>query len=239
MSSEDPKGMQAVPTGPPPSGWDAVRSSEQDATRSSLDEQARQDAIERSRSAPTAQTPPSADEPQRDTSVAEHRRGTADPAPGEADRGGPPTTVLPGERRLPRPVPPRTESRPSSSPKPAGRRRARLALQRLDPWSVFLFSLLGSICLGIVLLVAVAALYALLSSLGVLGSLNDVLGEITGEQDAVLQPVITANRVLGATAVLAAVDVVLFTALATLGALLFNACAALTGGIEVVLGERD
>jgi hypothetical protein len=162
------------------------------------------------------------------------------------------TTVLPsgGDRRPERPSG-RSELRGSGTARPgparpatrpAGRgRRARLVLQRVDPWSVFLFSLVASICLGIVLLVAVAALYFVLANLGVLSSVNNVLGEVLGDAgpDEVAEPVFTASRVLGATAVLAAVDVVLLTVLATLSALLYNLCASLTGGIEVVLGERD
>ncbi len=38
---------------------------------------------------------------------------------------------------------------------------------------------------------------------------------------------------------LAAVNVVLLTLLATLSALLYNLCASFTGGIELTLGERD
>lgn len=165
-----------------------------------------------------------------------------------AEATGAPTTVLPsGAGRPARPGPPRAdrgvgEGRPAAPrSRPAGRRRARLVVQRVDPWSVFLFSLVASICLGVVLLAAVTALYAALSALGVLSSLNGVLGEVagTGTPDEVVEPFITSGRVLGATAVLAAVDVVLLTALATLGALLYNLCASLTGGIEVQLGERE
>lgn len=162
---------------------------------------------------------------------------------------GAPTTVLPSAGSRPaRPVPPRVDRGPgeprssrSQPPRAAGRRRARLVVQRVDAWSVFLFSLIASVCLGVVLIVAVAALYAALSSAGVLASLNGVLGEVAGDGTSgeVVEPFITAGRVLGATAVLAAIDVVLLTALATLGALLYNLCASLTGGIEVQLGERE
>jgi hypothetical protein len=149
-----------------------------------------------------------------------------------------------------RPERPRPDQRPGHARPAPGRpatrapgrsRRARLVLQRVDPWSVFLFSLVASICLGIVLLVAVATLYLVLGNLGVLGSVNTVLGEVLGSAgpDDVAQPFFTAGRVLGATAVLAAVDVVLLTVLATLSALLYNLCASLTGGVEVVLGERE
>ena len=155
------------------------------------------------------------------------------------------TTVLPGERRPQRPGAPRDARAASAAPRqaaarPAGRgRRARLVLQRVDPWSVFLFSLVASLCLGVVLLVAVAALYLALDVLGVLASVNGVLGEVVGSDGEVGAPLFTVGRVMGVTAVLAAVDVVIITALATLSALLYNLCASLTGGVEVVLGERD
>lgn len=132
-------------------------------------------------------------------------------------------------------------TRSAGRAQPRRSRRARLVVERVDPWSVFLFSLVASVCLGIVLLVAVAALYAVLSGLGVLDSVNNLLGDVLGGSgpDGGVAPVFTAGRVLGATAVLAAVDVVLLTVLATLGAFLYNLCSSLTGGVEVKLRERD
>ena len=47
------------------------------------------------------------------------------------------------------------------------------------------------------------------------------------------------SRVLGFTMLVAAVDVVLLTAIATLGAFLYNMSAALLGGIEVTLAEDN
>ena len=110
-------------------------------------------------------------------------------------------------------------------------------MQRIDPWSVFLFTLVASLFLGIALLVAVAALYSVLGSLGVLSSVNDLYVEVVGGDTA--SPLITVRRFLGGAAVLAAVNVVLLTLLATLSALLYNLCSSFTGGIEVTLGERD
>jgi hypothetical protein len=145
-----------------------------------------------------------------------------------------------GTRVAERPERP-TGARAAARPQARRPRRASLVLRRIDPWSVFLFSLVASVCLGIVLIVAVTTLYAVLSSLGVLSSVNNVLGEVLGGNNPgdVAAPVFTAGRVLGGAAVLAAVDVVLLTVLATLGALLYNLCASLTGGIEVQLSERD
>jgi hypothetical protein len=121
----------------------------------------------------------------------------------------------------------------------AGRtRRARLSLKRVDPWSVFVFSLVASVFLGIALVVAVAVLYAVLGALGVTGSLNQLFAEVTGGS-ASGSPLLTGGRIIGGAAVLAAVNVVLLTLLATLGALLYNVCSSFTGGLELTFGERD
>lgn len=149
-----------------------------------------------------------------------------------------------GDRRptVPRPSPSRVDSRPAAGSRGARTRRARLALRRIEPWSVFLFSFLGSIGLGIVLLVAVAALYTMLSALGVVDALNDLVSEIDpggGPDSAPGAPLLSLGRALSIAAVLAAINVVLLTALATLGALLYNVCASFTGGLELTLAEKD
>ena len=160
------------------------------------------------------------------------------PGPGGAVANGAPTTVLPGpaaQRPPTRPAVPRPAD-PAGS-RPASRaRKARLALKRVDPWSVFVFSLLASVFLGIAVVVAVAALYAVLDGLGVLTSVNELFGEVAGEGSG---PLITAGWVVGGAAVVSAANVVLLTLLATLGALLYNLCASFTGGIELTLGARD
>ena len=47
------------------------------------------------------------------------------------------------------------------------------------------------------------------------------------------------SRVMGFTMLVAVVDVILLTAIATLGAFLYNMAAALLGGIEVTLAEDE
>jgi hypothetical protein len=111
-------------------------------------------------------------------------------------------------------------------------------MRRIDPWSVFVFTLVASVFLGIALVVAVAVLYAVLGSLGVTGSLNELFAEVTGAS-ATDTPLFTAGRIVGGSAVLGALNVVLLTLLATLGSLLYNLVASFTGGLEVTLGERD
>ena len=148
-----------------------------------------------------------------------------------------PTSVLSGASRRPPPRP-AAAVRADDKARPASRtaRKARLALKRIDPWSVFVFSLIASLLLGIALVAAVAALYAVLDNLGVQSSVNELFAEVTGGTGT---PLITSRRVVGGAAVLAAVNVVLLTLLATLGSLLYNLCASFTGGVELTLGERD
>lgn len=122
-------------------------------------------------------------------------------------------------------------------------RRARLQVRRVDPWSVLKTTLLYSLCLLVVLLVAVAALYAVLSAMGVFDSLNTAIRDLTDSGGAAstggLQVIFSAPRILLWTGLLGAVNVVLITALATLGAVLYNLCAEVWGGIEVTLAEQE
>jgi len=66
----------------------------------------------------------------------------------------------------------------------------------------------------------------------------DVLGSNT-EQSFNLYDYIGLRRVLGVASLIAVVDVVLITALATLGSFLYNLSASLLGGIEVTLAEDE
>jgi hypothetical protein len=140
---------------------------------------------------------------------------------------------------LPRPDP-RTV-RPQAVRPVARSRKARLVLKRVDPWSVFLFSIVASIFLGIALFVAVGLVYAVLSKLGVLSSLNTLIGDVTADPGTTAQPskFFSAGKVMTFAGVVAALDVVLVTAMATLGAFLYNLCSTLTGGIEVTLSDRE
>jgi hypothetical protein len=120
-------------------------------------------------------------------------------------------------------------------------RKARLVLKRVDPWSVFLYSVVASIFLGVALFVAVGVLYAVLSKLGVLSSVNTLISDVTAEPGTTSAPshFFSGSKVMTFAALIAALDVVLITALSTLGAFLYNLCAALTGGIEVTLSDQS
>lgn len=140
---------------------------------------------------------------------------------------------------------PATTSAGREAEVPAGRgqvRKARLRLARVDPWSVMKVAFLLSIAMGIVLFVAVATIWSVLDAAGVFGIVGDVVSDVTAsETDAGIQveEVLSLSRTLGLTTLLAVFDVVLITALATLGAFLYNLAASLLGGLELTLAEDD
>lgn len=198
---------------------------------------------------PGAAPPPPAEDlsgPAAEGPAAAHRAASAPVSSGVPAR---PNPLPPPRPSRPAGAPvgsvPRSASppgRPAGAPRPVARSRtARLVLRRVDPWSVFLYSVVSSIFLGIALFVAVGVLYAVLSQLGVLTSVNKLIGDVTAAPGTTAKPsnVFSGAKIMTFAALLAALNVVLLTALATLGAFLYNLCTALTGGIEVTLSDRD
>lgn len=121
-----------------------------------------------------------------------------------------------------------------------GPRRARLHLKRIDPWSVMKFSFAVSLVLFVVAVVATSVLYLALDAMNVFDSVNTAFAEITGQTAADANPFrITAKGVIGTSILLGAVNMVMFTALSTLGAFVYNVCADLVGGVEVTLSEKE
>lgn len=119
-------------------------------------------------------------------------------------------------------------------------RRARLRLTRIDPWSVMKTSFLLAIAFGIVTVVSVGIVWSVLDATGLWTSINDAIQKSIGGPETAdfnVEDYVGTSRVLGFTMLVAAVDVVLITAIATLGAFLYNMAAALLGGIEVTLAE--
>ena len=143
----------------------------------------------------------------------------------------------------------RANARPESgkaAPTPAagGRppRRARLRLTRVDPWSVMKTSFLLAVAFAVVTVVSVFIIWSVLAAAGVWDSINATVRDVVGGEDAAnwdVEKYVGLSRVMGFTMLVAVVDVVLITAIATLGAFLYNMSAALVGGVELTLAEDE
>ncbi|MFF8786654.1 DUF3566 domain-containing protein [Streptomyces sp. NPDC015125] len=121
-------------------------------------------------------------------------------------------------------------------------RKARLRVARADPWSVMKVSFLLSIALGICTVVAAAVLWMVMNAMGVFSTVGGTISEATGSSDGAgfdLQSFLSLPRVLLFTSIIAVIDVVLATALATLGAFLYNLSAGFVGGVELTLAEDE
>ncbi|MCB0896839.1 MAG: DUF3566 domain-containing protein [Nocardioides sp.] len=121
-------------------------------------------------------------------------------------------------------------------------RRARLRLTRIDPWSVMKTSFLLAVALGVVTVVSVFIIWSVLAAAGVWDSINQTVQDVVGGQDAEgwdVETYVGMSRVMGFTILVACVDVILITAIATLSAFLYNMSAALLGGVELTLAEDE
>lgn len=120
-------------------------------------------------------------------------------------------------------------------------RKARLRLARLDPWSVMKTAFLFSIAGGIMLVVAVYAVWTVVGASGLFDSVNEVVKSVVSTPGDTtpfrVEEYINTSRVMGVTALVACVDVVIITALATLASFLYNLAATMLGGLEVTLAE--
>lgn len=164
-------------------------------------------------------------------------------APTPVDAGGPRTEPLPAVVAAPA-VQPAVHPEPASKPKAGTARRtrkARLRLSQVDPWSVMKTSFLFSIAAGIMLVVAVYAFWTVLSSTQLFDSINEIVQNVVSTPGDTtpfrVQEYVNTQKVMGVAALIACVDVLIFTALATLGSFLYNLAATMLGGLEVTLAE--
>ncbi len=151
------------------------------------------------------------------------------------------TAVIPAVNDEPRARPSAPSARPerpaAASAQPG--RRASLRLVHVEPWSVTRLAFVVSVAMMIVAVVAVSIFWLVLNVTGVWGQINDsvtsVLSDDGGNFD--ITDYLGFGRIFGLTLVLSAINVILMTALATIGAHLYNLAAQLLGGLEVTFSD--
>ncbi|MFJ6832649.1 DUF3566 domain-containing protein [Streptomyces sp. NPDC091209] len=168
----------------------------------------------------------------------------------------PAASPLPGERQGQQPAQPYhpPQAYPAQPPSGAVRRprtgarttprtrKARLRVAKADPWSVMKVSFLLSIALGICTIVAAAVLWMVMDAMGVFSTVGGTISEATGSNESNgfdLQSFLSLPHVLLFTSIIAVIDVVLATALATLAAFIYNLSAGFVGGVELTLAEDE
>ena len=153
------------------------------------------------------------------------------PATPEPPETGPSTSYQVPERPAPATQP--------AGPVSGGPRTVRLAMASVDPWSVLKLSFLLSVAIGIAMVVASIVLWSVLDGMGVFTDINKVLADIGGAQSNLdVYDYVGFGRVVSLSTVLGVVNVVLMTALSTLGAFLYNLASSLVGGLNVTLTDE-
>jgi hypothetical protein len=114
-------------------------------------------------------------------------------------------------------------------------RQTRVVVKKVQPWSVFKFSLLFYFCLMLVFLFALLILYWVLSVIGVLDSLAHVLQTILGER----QPFeFHSFWIFSRLFLIGVLGVVVWSFVNLFVTLLYNLVSDVVGGIQITLGDR-
>jgi hypothetical protein len=130
-------------------------------------------------------------------------------------------------------------SRAQVANRPQGPVRASMQIRRLDPWSVLKVSVVLSVALFFVWMIAVAFLYLVLGGMGVWSKLNSNVGDLLTSASGSGGELVSSGTIFGGAALIGLVNIVLLTAMATCGAFIYNLTTDIVGGIEVTLADRD
>ena len=262
MSGATGAGSSGTPTGPS-TGSETDGGGRGSAARATDSHTTQLKAIKSpAKDAPSPDTPGSQGGTVTDTrgpQTQQYAAGAGSAAPGAQPHpaAAPSASPLPGERQGQQAAgpyhPPQAYQTPAETdtavrhPRTGARtvprtRKARLRVAKADPWSVMKVSFLLSIALGICTIVASAMLWMVMDAMGVFSTVGGTISEATGSNESNgfdLQSFLSLPHVLMFASIIAVIDVVLATALATLGAFIYNLSAGFVGGIELTLAEDE
>lgn len=164
--------------------------------------------------------------PTRPLTAADYAR-TTKPSPAT-------TSVIPAVKDEP------VDSAPVPAPT-ASTRQASLRLNHIEPWSVARIAFAISTAMMIVGVVAMTIFWVVLNVAGVWDQVNEAVTSVLSDDSSSfnITDYLGFWRLIGLTLVLSAVNVVLMTALATIGAHLYNLAAQVLGGVEVTFSEEN
>lgn len=113
-------------------------------------------------------------------------------------------------------------------------RKGRLAIRKFDPVTVFRFSIVFQFCTMLIFLLATGLIYGALRAVGVIGSLEDFIGEMITSDFSINGGKILFFGFIGGIIWTIASSIVM-----TFGAFMYNLISDVVGGIEMIVVERD
>ena len=119
-----------------------------------------------------------------------------------------------------------------SSRQPAVK-QVRLKRVYIDFWSALKLSFLLALCLGIVTLVSALLLWIVLNSTGIFIDLDGILSDILNDPEFSIAKDFSFLRVFTFAGIIAVLNVIVFTALGAIAAVLYNLAARIVGGLHV------
>ncbi|NMM98854.1 DUF3566 domain-containing protein [Bifidobacterium olomucense] len=180
---------------------------------------------------------PAVIQPQNEYDVnqsAEPLSGSA-PISGHAPRKARSVSSDPEESALPSGTTPVRPAPRRSAPRA---RRMSLSLTRVDAWSVAKVTFMLSIAGAIIQVVAAALVWLLLDLAGVFGQITQIVSSTGLDADGFdLKNVLSLTTVVSGVTIFSIVEVVIFTLLATIIALIYNVVSSLVGGVHLTLGD--
>ena len=117
-------------------------------------------------------------------------------------------------------------------------RRVDIAIARVDAWTVMTVSFLLSVAFGIAMVIATAVLWFMVDGMHVFSTIEDFMKTIGGEKFIPFLDYLRLPKVLSYATIAGVANVVLLTAISTLGAMLYNVIASLVGGVKISLMDE-
>ena len=117
-------------------------------------------------------------------------------------------------------------------------RRVDIAIARVDAWTVMKVSFLLSVAFGIAMVIATAVLWFMVDGMHVFSTIEDFMKTIGGEKFIPFLDYLRLPKVLSYATIAGVANVVLLTAISTLGAMLYTVIASLVGGVKISLMDE-
>jgi hypothetical protein len=112
-------------------------------------------------------------------------------------------------------------------------KQVRLNLVYVDLWSAVKVSAMVALAISVAVFLTVILSWFLLSSVGVIGALEGVIGDILGDGGGGILALLQLEQVIVLAGVGALINVLSLTVLGSVGAVMYNAIARFTGGLTV------